>query len=150
MLLPCPSCRRHVRAASDRCPFCEAPARVAVGVSSSAAGLLLASALATTGCGSAPTATRETMPTTDNRNVAPEPQPEPAHPTEPQPTQPQPTQPQPTQPQPPDDTRVAPAYGGPPVRPAPRPPQSPPPSDGEERPAAAYGGPPVRSPLLPE
>ncbi|GAB4213316.1 MAG: hypothetical protein OHK0013_37090 [Sandaracinaceae bacterium] len=134
MLLPCPSCRRHVRAATGRCPFCAAPARSTTRIASSATGLLIVGSLAASGCGPAPAAARETTPTTDNRNVAPSDAPQAPEPDPP----------------PPDDARVAPAYGGPPLRPAPRPPYNVAPPDEQERPAAAYGAPPMRSPLPPD
>jgi hypothetical protein len=133
MLLPCPSCRRHVRAASDRCPFCDAPTRV---LAPRAAGLLIASTLVAGGCGPAPAATRETTPTTDNRHAQPG--------TETAPPEPMPSEhvSEPVPEETPPDERPVPAYGGSRV---PRDPQS-----QGEAPAAAYGGPPMRSPLLPD
>lgn len=53
MLIPCSSCRRHVRAASTSCPFCDAPFAARRAPRASAlAGALAAGALVA-GCGTA-------------------------------------------------------------------------------------------------
>ncbi len=58
MLAPCPSCRRHVRAGADACPFCgaacafEPPVAPLARRMSRAAMVALASSLALVGCGS--------------------------------------------------------------------------------------------------
>ena len=116
-LVPCPSCRRHLRAQEERCPFCEAPVRRRVaGVA--AAGL--AGALALTGCPQQPAQQPAQQPTppADSTPVPAYggpalngPPPAPVDTSQPAPPA------VPMEPDPGDDERPAARYGAPPRQP---------------------------------
>lgn len=120
-LRECPGCQRHVKSAETACPFCATSLTATVPATTGplprlgrAALLAIGASAATAACEATPPATSG-GPSTEVRDAAPPPAPEPTNVVAPAYGAPPPTATEPTPPpQPPNPPRTI--YGGPPVK----------------------------------